>query len=214
MDLVCKYPYSKGEEVVNSISHGAGVLLAIAGCAIMISRSQDRIATVSAAIYGLSMILMYTMSTLYHAVPIKRAKRILQVLDHASIYLLIAGCYAPVTLVLLRDSRRGLFLLAAVWVLAAVGIILNVVDMNRFKHVGLILYLLMGWAVILDIRNIVGMLGTTGSALLIVGGVCYMVGVIFYKLKQIRYMHGIWHLFVLAGSVLHYLCILRYIILV
>lgn len=213
MNPVCKYPYSKSEEVFNAVTHGAGSLLAIAGCVVMTVLAQDRMAMISSAIYGLSMILMYMMSTLYHAVSLPQAKHILQILDHASIYLLIAGCYAPLMLVLLSGSRRGLFLLAAVWIAAVVGVVLNVVDIHRFKRLGLILYLLMGWAVVLDIRNIISHLGTAGSVLLIVGGLCYMVGVIFYKLKHIRYMHGIWHLFVLAGSVIHYFCILFYIIL-
>jgi len=213
MDPVCKYPYSKSEEVFNAVTHGTGSLLAIAGCVVMMVLAQDRVAMVSSAIYGLSMILMYTMSTLYHAVSFPQAKRILQVLDHASIYILIAGCYAPLILVLLSGSRRGLFLFAAIWIAAIVGVVLNVVDIHRFKRFGLILYLLMGWAIMLDIRNIIAGLGTAGSELLIIGGLCYMIGVIFYKLKHIKHMHGIWHLFVLAGSVIHYFCILFYIIL-
>lgn len=174
---------------------------------------RNWVAVLSAAVYGASLILMYTMSTLYHAIPFQRAKRVLQVLDHASIYLLIAGSYTPITLILLRDSRRGLVLFAAVWTLAIVGIVFNMVDMKRFKRLSMVLYLLMGWAALLDLRGIVSMLGRTGSVLLLAGGACYTVGVVFYKLKQIRYMHGVWHLFVLAGSVLHFLCILLHIIL-
>jgi len=156
---------------------------------------------------------MYTMSTLYHAISHYRAKQVLQIFDHSSIYLLIAGCYTPVTLVLLGGTPKALALLAAVWVAAIIGVILNAVDMTRFKRIGMMLYLLMGWAALLLIWDIVTLFETAGTVLLIAGGLTYTVGVIFYKMKRIKYMHGVWHLFVLAGSVLHYLCILRYVIL-
>lgn len=208
--------YTKGEEIFNSVSHGVGSLLSVVGCAVMVTLAacfRNWVAVVSACVYGLSMIVLYTMSTLYHAIPYQRPKGVLRVLDHASVYLLIAGSYTPITLLLLNGSRKGLLLFATVWVLAIAGIVLNVVDMQRFRKVSMALYLMMGWAALLDIRNIVTTLGSAGSVLLIAGGVCYTVGVVFYKLKRIRYMHGVWHLFVLAGSVLHYLCILLYIIL-
>jgi len=208
--------YSKREEIFNAASHGLGVLLAIAGSVIMFvyaTRLGSPVSVVSASIYGLTLITMYTMSTLYHAISHYRAKQVLQIFDHSSIYLLIAGCYTPVTLVLLGGTPKALALLAAVWVAAIIGVILNAVDMTRFKRIGMMLYLLMGWAALLLIWDIVTLFETAGTVLLIAGGLTYTVGVIFYKMKRIKYMHGVWHLFVLAGSVLHYLCILRYVIL-
>ena len=208
--------YSKREEIFNAASHGLGVLLAITGSVIMLvyaTRLGSPVSVVSASIYGLTLITMYTMSTLYHAISHYRAKQVLQIFDHSSIYLLIAGCYTPVTLVLLGGTPKALALLAAVWVAAIIGVILNAVDMTRFKRIGMMLYLLMGWAALLLIWDIVTLFETAGTVLLIAGGLTYTVGVIFYKMKRIKYMHGVWHLFVLAGSVLHYLCILRYVIL-
>jgi len=208
--------YSKREEIFNAASHGLGVLLAIAGSVIMLvyaTRLGSPVSVVSASIYGLTLITMYTMSTLYHAISHYRAKQVLQIFDHSSIYLLIAGCYTPVTLVLLGGTPKALALLAAVWVAAIIGVILNAVDMTRFKRIGMMLYLLMGWAALLLIWDIVTLFETAGTVLLIAGGLTYTVGVIFYKMKRIKYMHGVWHLFVLAGSILHYLCILRYVIL-
>ena len=207
--------YTKREEFFNSISHAVGSFLAIVGTVAMIvlaKSANSLIMVISALIYGLSMIIMYTMSTLYHALKSKRTKSILRIFDHASIYLLIAGCYTPLTLVILEGSGRALFLLAGVWVAAILGIILNAIDVTRFRKVSMALYLLMGWSVVLEMGRVIPLLGIGGTSLLIAGGVAYSVGVIFYKMKKVPYMHGIWHLFVLAGSILHYICFLRYYI--
>ena len=216
VSMETRLQYSKREDFFNAASHGLGVLLAISGSVIMIvyaARLQNLTSVVSVVIYGLSMIVMYLMSTLYHAARHNRSKQILQIFDHASIFLLIAGCYTPLTLILLGGTPRALILLAAVWVAAIIGVILNAVNLTRMGRVSMVLYLLMGWAALMEIRNIATLLGTAGTVLLIAGGLTYTVGVVFYKMKSIKYMHCIWHLFVLAGSVLHYLCILRYVIL-
>ena len=208
--------YSKREELLNAATHGVGTLLAVAGTIALIvaaTRTGSTTAVVSSAIFGLTMVAMYTMSTLYHAVRPGRAKDILRVFDHSSIYLLIAGAYAPITLVLLGGTGKALLMFVAVFVAAIVGIVLSIIDMARFKRINMLLYLIMGWGALADIVNIANRLGTAGTALLIGGGVAYTVGVIFYKMKQTRYMHGVWHLFVMLGSVLHYLCIYRYVIL-
>lgn len=207
--------YSRGEEIFNATSHGVGSLLGVVGAAIMITLSAvfwGWKAVVASAIYGATLILLFTMSTLYHAIPFPRVKRILQILDHDSIYLLIAGTYTPITLITLQTSPWGIPILCAVWGAAVLGAVLNSIDMQRFKRVSLILYVIMGWAVLVDIRSVIKGMSTSGFVLLLVGGICYTVGIIFYKMKQVRFMHGVWHLFVVAGSVLHYLAILLYVL--
>ena len=207
--------YSISEEVFNAISHGVGALLAVIGTTIMVTISAlyyTPLTVVSTIIYGLAMVIMYTMSTLYHAIPFPKAKRIFQMLDHDSIYLLIAGTYTPIMLLAVKGSMRSAVILIAVWVIAAVGIILNKISLQRFKKVSVALYLAMGWAVIIDIHTVVTSLEKNGLITLVAGGLCYTVGVIFYKMKSVKFMHGVWHLFVLAGSVLHYLCILLFVL--
>lgn len=207
--------YTKGEEIFNSVSHGVGSLFAIIGTAVMITLAAcfgNWVAVVSSAVYGLSLIAMFTMSTLYHAIPFDKVKRVMRILDHSCIYLLIAGTYTPITLIVLRESRRGAAIFIFVWILTIIGIVLNAIDINRFRRVSLFLYVGMGWAVLYDLSTVIERLGTGGFVLLLVGGISYTVGIIFYKLKKIRYMHGVWHLFVLAGSVLHYLCVLLYVL--
>lgn len=208
-------PYSKNEEIMNSISHGVGSLLTVVGGSIMITLSAcyyGSLAVVASAIYTFTLIVMFTCSTLYHAIPFPKAKRILQILDHDSIYLLIAGTYTPITLILLRGTRRGIAIFAIVWTLAILGIILNAVNMVRFKRVSMLLYVGMGWAVLWDLPGVIAGMGQSGFALLLIGGVFYTVGIIFYKLKKIPFMHGIWHIFVLIGGILHYLCVLLYVL--
>ena len=207
--------YSKKEEIFNAISHGIGSLTAVVGTTIMITVSTlyyNMAAVVSSAIYGFSMIAMFTMSTLYHAIPFPKAKRVLQILDHDSIYLLIAGTYTPITLIALMDSFRGTFIFVVVWIAAIIGVILNAINMNKFKKASLILYIIMGWAVVWDFAAVSHALGNGGFALLLAGGLCYTVGIIFYKMKKVNFMHGIWHLFVFFGCVLHYLCILLHVL--
>jgi len=209
--------YSIREEIFNAISHGVGALLAIIGTIIMIVcavKFNTVASVVAVSIYGGTMIFMYLMSTLYHAITHDKAKRILQIFDHTSIFLLIAGCYTPIFLVLLDGKPKEIGLLVVVWIAAIVGIILNIIDMKRFKKLSMILYLAMGWSAIIDIKNIVAALGTAGTNLIVAGGLAYTVGVIFYKMKSVKYMHGIWHLFVLAGSAFHYVGFLLYIVLV
>lgn len=176
------------------------------------ARLNSTTAIVSSVVYGLSMIILYSMSTLYHATSPGPRKAVLQIIDHSSVFLLIAGTYTPIILIVLGGTPKSLALLVGVWVAALIGIALNAKNMARFRKVSMVLYLLMGWAILIDIPRIASLLGTAGTALLVPGGLSYTVGVIFYKLKKIKYMHGVWHLFVLAGSVLHYICILRFIV--
>ena len=215
MSLKKNRPYSLNEEIFHSISHGVGILLAVVGTTIMLTLSAlfyGPLAVASAAVYGASLIVMFTMSTLYHAIPFPTAKRILQILDHDSIYLLIAGTYTPITLISLRDSPKGMIILIIVWLAAVLGAVLNTVDMQKYKKISQLLYVAMGWAVAWDFASVVHALGRGGFALLMAGGLCYTIGIIFYRLKKIQFMHGIWHLFVVAGGVLHYLCVLLFVL--
>ena len=207
--------YSKGEEIFNSVSHGVGVILALVGTTIMVLLSVlsgSVRSVVAASIYGFSLIVMYTMSTLYHALPFPTVKKVFQILDHDSIYLLIAGTYTPITLVSLKDSVRGIYILVVVWAAALVGIVLNALNLRSYKKLELLLYVAMGWAVLWDMPSVVAALTRGGMALLVAGGLSYMFGIIFYKMKKVNFMHGVWHLFVVCGSVLHYLCVLFFVL--
>jgi len=208
--------YTRQEEIFNSLTHGIGALLAVLGTIIIVKKADNNnVAMImSVLIYGLTMIGMYSMSTLYHFAKPGKMKNVMQIFDHASIYLLIAGCYTPVTLILLGGTGKALIMFAVVWIAAVAGIILNVVDMKKFKRVGMLLYLIMGWTAIVDIKNIIQLMGNKGATLMIAGGLSYTIGIIFYRMKQTKYMHCIWHLFVLAGSIFHYICILNYVVLV
>lgn len=200
-----------GEELANTISHGAGALLALAGAIPLVirgSRSGSVITAVSVTAYAVSLIALYTASAVYHGVTQPRLKAILRVMDHCSIYLLILGTYIPMSL-LVVGGKTGWMLFLTNTTLAAVGITLNTIDLKRFDKVSLVLYALMGWLIVLAMGAIVATLPPAGLALLVSGGVAYTAGIVFYK-SQRHYMHFVWHLFVLAGSILQYLCIALY----
>lgn len=208
---------SLGEEIANGVSHCVGALLAIAGTAVLIVRAafySTPIGVVSAALYGASLILLYCFSTLYHSITNDRAKRVMQVFDHCSIYLLIVGSYIPISLVMIA-SLCGLPALG--WTIfginslcMVIGVVLNSINLNKYKRLALVLDVVMGWLIIFSIRYVYAASGIGGITFLVLGGVAYTLGIIFYKAKRIRYMHFIWHLFVLAGSILHYFFILFY----
>lgn len=201
--------YTAREEIFNSVSHGAGVLLSIAGCAVLVTFAaikSDAAAVVSAAIYGASLIILYTMSTLYHALTNSKAKKVFQILDHSTIFLLIAGTYTPFCLSCLKGAD-GWTLFGVIWGFAVLGIILSSVNLNKFRKISTICYVVMGWAVIFRIVPLSRIIPSISTVFLIVGGVMYSAGVIFYTRKELRYMHSVWHLFVVAGSVFHYFSI-------
>jgi hemolysin III len=192
------------------LTHGVGALLSAAGLATMVAVAAVQAgprAVVGCAIFGTTLVLAYLASTLYHAVASPRAKRVLRVLDHAAIYLLIAGTYTPLMLVSLRGGL-GWALLGTVWVLAAVGIVLSAVALQRCKVVSMVLYLGMGWLVVVAARSLVAALSQAGLALVVAGGVAYTFVLVFYGWKRLPFNHAIWHLHVLAGSVLHFLAVL------
>jgi len=202
--------YTTGEEVFNSVTHGVGALLAIAGCVILIVRAvlfADAITVVSSAIYGGSLIMLYTMSTLYHAIQPEGAKKVFRIFDHGTIYLLIAGTYTPFTLSCLRGAL-GWTLFGIIWGCAILGIVLTSVNLRKFQLFSTICYVAMGWAVIFAIKPLWEKIDTLPLIFLIIGGVLYTGGIIFYLMKESRYMHSIWHLFVVGGSIFHYFSVL------
>lgn len=207
-------PYTLGEEVANSITHGLGTALSIAGLTLLVVLAAlfgDGWRVGAAIVYGISLVVLYAASTLYHAVPFPRARHALKVLDHSSIYLLIAGTYTPFTLVTLRGAG-GWWLFGIVWGLAAVGIALEAAWVYRPKWLSALVYLAMGWLVILRFEALSANLAPMGLRLLIAGGLTYTLGTAFYVLKQVRYTHAVWHLFVLGGSVCHFLAVALYVL--
>lgn len=199
------------EELANTMSHALGALLALIGGGILLYRSGgsgNAVAVASIAVYAGSLFILYMVSATYHGVRMPRVKAALRVLDHCSIFLLILGTYVPMAL-LVVGGRSGWMLCLVNGLLALIGIVLNIVDLRRFEKGSVVLYVLMGWLVMLVIDDVVAMLPATGLALLVGGGVAYTVGIIFYKSSRL-YAHFIWHLFVLLGSILHYGCVAMY----
>ena len=206
--------YTLGEELFNAISHGVGALLSVAALVIMAvftARAHDPLAIVSTCIYGATLIILYVMSTLYHALHAPRAKAVFRVFDHCSIFLLIAGTYTPYCLLSLRGAL-GWAICIGIWAMAILGLVLNAVNMKKFRVFSAICYVAMGWAIIVAVKPLLAALAGPGVALLLAGGVCYTVGIVFFALKNIRYMHSVWHLFVLGGSILHFFSILLHVI--
>ncbi|MBE7053973.1 MAG: hemolysin III family protein [Ruminococcaceae bacterium] len=200
-----------GEEIANAITHGLGALLAIAATAVAIVYScfvSDALGIVSSAIYGFTLIVMYVNSTIYHSLKNNKAKRVFRIFDHCSIFLLIFGTYTPIALSLIR-GWLGWTVFGVLLTLTILGVVFNSINLKKWEKASLVLYLLMGWMAIFILKPIFDAVGINGMLFLILGGVFYTVGVIFYKLK-IRYMHPLWHLFVIGGSTFHYFFILFY----
>ena len=199
---------SIGEEIANSISHGIGAMLAIAGLVLLTIRAASvggARHVVCASVFGASAILLYLASTLYHSLSHTPAYRVMLSFDHWSIYVLIAGTYTPITLLGLRGSL-GWTLFGVVWVCAAVGIVVKSIFVGRWELASTALYLAMGWAAVFAIRSMYLMLARPVFVLLMLGGVCYTAGIPFFASKR-KYMHFIWHLWVLAGTACHYAAI-------
>lgn len=202
------------EEIANTVTHGFGLLLSIVGFVFLVAMASfngDILHIASSIVYGLSLVVLYAASTFYHGATEPRLKRILQIVDHCCIYLLIAGTYTPFTLVVLRGSF-GQSLLAFVWVFAIACILLKIFFGSRFMVVSVISYLVMGWAAIFAIEPLLAALGFVPIALVVAGGLAYTLGVIFFAWKSIKHHHAIWHVFVLAGSIFHFLAIAIYVI--
>ncbi len=209
-----RFKFTLQEEVWNGITHGIGTGLAIAGLTLLVvlaAVNGDSWRVVSFSIYGGTLVLLYLASTLYHSIQIPRVKGVLQVLDHAAIYLLIAGSYTPFLLVNLR-GRLGWTLLGIVWGLAFLGIALRTIFVGRYEKLAVVGYLLMGWLLVVAFKELQAALPAGGIALIIAGGICYTVGVIFFAWRKLPYNHAIWHLFVMGGSICHFFAMLYYVL--
>lgn len=204
--------YSGAEEITHAITHGIGAILSIVALVLLLSTALhygNSWHLTSSIIYGTSLILLYSSSTLYHAITNQSLKRRFRQLDHAAIFLLIAGTYTPFTLLNLRDDW-GLVIFALVWLIAIAGVVIELATGLKYKKLSLGLYLGLGWLVLLAMRPMIENVAAPGLWLLLAGGLCYSGGVIFYVWKRLYMHHAIWHLFVLAGSVLHFLAVYYY----
>ncbi|HVR96062.1 MAG TPA: hemolysin III family protein [Thermoanaerobaculia bacterium] len=206
--------YSPLEELLHSVSHGIGLLLSIVGLVLLVDlalvRDGGARLVTACGVFGVTLILLYLASTLYHGIRNERARRILRVLDHSAIYLLIAGTYTPFMLVSLGGAW-GWSLFGIVWGLAILGILLKVFAMGRLRRLSIVLYLVMGWLALVVLGPMIQALGPKGMWLVFLGGVAYTFGLIFYGWRR-PYCHAIWHAFVLAGSILHFFAVLLYVI--
>ena len=202
------------EELASSITHALGGLLAVAALTLLVvfaAESGDARRVASVAVYGATLVFMYVASTAYHLVRPPRAKRVMRILDHSSIYLLIAGTYTPVTLVTLRGGW-GWSLFGVVWALAVAGVIVKAFCVDRFELLSTLLYVAMGWIVLVAAKPLLATLPPAGVAWLVGGGLAYTAGVAFFVWDLLPFNHAIWHLFVLAGSVCHFFCVLLYVV--
>ena len=207
-------PWSPGEEIAHAVSHGIGAALAVAGLVGLVAVAASRgdvWHVVSSAVFGATLVLLYTASTLYHAIPSPRAKRVFRVLDHSAIYLLIAGTYTPFTLGPLRGPW-GWALFGVVWTAAVAGVVFKSVALGRAPILSVVLYAAMGWSVVFAFGPLVRALAPGGLALLLAGGLCYTLGIVFFAWERLRFGHFLWHLCVLAGSILHYLAVLLFVL--
>ncbi|MDD3804007.1 MAG: hemolysin III family protein [bacterium] len=198
------------EEIFNAITHGLGVILSVAGLVIAVvlaARIKNGYAIVSSAIYGSTLILLYVSSTLYHSFREGKVKNLFKVFDHSSIYILIAGTYTPFTLLPLRGGW-GWTIFGIIWGLAILGILFKVFFVHRFNFVSTVIYLLMGWFIIIAAKPLFSAIPFAASVFLVAGGLCYTLGAVFYIFDRKFFFHIIWHLFVLAGSILHFFSVI------
>lgn len=206
--------YPPREELANRLTHGLGAALSVAGLGLLVvfsARYGDAWQVVSTAIFGTTLVLLYTSSTLYHSSRDDRRKVLLQKFDHAAIFLLIAGSYTPFLLVTLRGPW-GWSLFGVVWGLAIIGVALKFWFAGRFRVVSTLIYIGLGWLVMVAIKPLMAALPAGGLKLLIAGGLCYTGGTVFYLWKRLPYQHAIWHLFVLAGSACHWVAVFFYVV--
>ncbi len=211
--------YTKGEEIFNMVSHivgGALGIVALTLCVIFSAIHRNVYGIVSSAIFGVTLIALYTMSSIYHGLkPKTKAKKVFQIIDHCSIFLLIAGSYTPFTLCTLREynTALGWSIFGIVWGLAALGVVFNSIDLKKYKTFSMICYLAMGWCIIIKGNVLPTLLGTTGFLLLLSGGIVYTIGALLYGLgKKHKWMHSIFHLACVLGSLLHVLCVLLFVV--
>ena len=202
------------EEWVNALTHGLGAIAALAGGAVLITLAAvhgDAWQLAGAIVFGACLLLLYVASTLYHAVAYPQAKARLKVFDHCAIYLLIAGTYTPFTLIGLRGPW-GWGLFAAIWTLALAGVVFKLFFTGRYRRLSTLVYVAMGWLVLVALKPLFGALDSWTLGWLFTGGACYTLGTVFYHRPSLRYSHAIWHLFVVAGSVCHYVAVMAQVV--
>lgn len=205
--------YSLGEEIAHSVTHGIGAALSVVALVLLVVRALgtgDPWRVVSFTIFGISMVLLYTASTLYHALIPPRARHVFQVLDHALIYVLIAGSYTPFLLVSLRGGW-GWSMFGVVWGLAVVGVVFKTMFVGRFRLVSTLMYLGLGWMSLIAIKPMIANVPTGGLLWMLAGGIAYSLGTIFYMWKGLKYHHAVWHVFVLVGSACHFQAVYGYL---
>lgn len=207
--------YTLSEELISAISHGIGILLSLLALMLCISTSIAKGSTIAiwaSCVYGLSLLFLYSASTIYHSLKLNDAKRVMRIIDHCSIYLLIAGSYTPYMLVALNNAL-GWSMFGVVWGASIIGIVFTAIDFKKYKLLSIIAYLILGWMIVFTLSPLAKALTTAGLWLLISGGICYTVGAIFYGVgKKIKYMHSIFHILVLAGSICQFFSIYLYVI--
>jgi hemolysin III len=205
-------PYTFGEEIANSVTHGVGLIASVVGGGLLVffvAPRGDRVWLAADALYASTLVVLYAASTLYHAVPHPRAKPLLRTLDHSAIYLLIAGTYTPFTLLNLRGPW-GWGLCATIWALAALGVAFTAVARHHLSNATTVIYVAMGWLGLIAARPVLGHIAPGGLAWIVAGGLLYTGGIVFYVTDRLRYAHAVWHVFVLGGSICHYVAVLRY----
>lgn len=211
--------YTRGEEIFNMVSHIVGGAIGLIGmvlCIIFSAVHQNGYAIVGSIIYGISMIFLYTMSSIYHGLkPTRKAKKVMQILDHCTIYVLIAGTYTPILLssIMKVDHVAAWTMLAIVWIFAILGIVLNAIDLKQFRVFSMICYIAMGWCIIFRIDLVIKSLGMTGFILILLGGIIYTLGTILYGIgRKVKYMHSMFHLCVVIGTLLQLIAIILYVV--
>lgn len=211
--------YTKGEEIFNMISHIIGGILGITVtvlCIVTAALHHNGYGVVSSSIYGATMIIVYTMSSIYHGLSPKcKGKKVFQIIDHCTIFLLIAGSYTPFALCTFReyDIATGWIMFGVIWAMAVLGIILNAIDLKKYKVFSMICYLTMGWAIIIKAHLLPQLLSINGVILLVSGGIAYTIGAVLYGVgRKHKYMHSVFHIFILLGSILQFFCILFYVL--
>lgn len=212
--LAQTHTFSKGEEIANAITHGIGAALSIAGLVILIVSSAlygTAWHVVSFTIFGSTMFILYMSSTMVHALPHGKAKDLFEIFDHSSIYLFIAGTYTPFTFLVVKGAL-GWTLFGIVWGLAIGGTVFKAFFVKKYLFTSTILYVVMGWLIVIGWNRIVENLHSNGVTLLVVGGVCYTLGAVFYVWRGFKYHHAVWHLFVIAGTIAHFFCVLFYLL--
>ena len=210
--------YTRGEEIFNMVSHIVGAALGVAAlvlCVVVSALKGSAIAVVSSSIYGAGLVMLYTMSSVYHGLRCEMGKKVMQVIDHCTIYFLIAGTYTPILLcgIMRVDKVAAWVIFGVVWGFAALATTLTAIDLKNYQKFSMICYIGMGWCIVLAAKATMEALSMPGIVLLLTGGVAYTVGAVLYGAgKKHRYMHSVFHLFVVAGSILHFFCILFYVI--